>query len=178
MRHFTLPLTALVLSLAGCGRAPQPAAKPNVLLITIDTLRADRIGRGLTPSIDALAARGVRFTNARATAPLMLPSHTSILTGTLPPQNGVRVNGVALAVRPTLARAFHDAGYRTAAFVGAYVLDRRFGLSGGFDTYDDRVPRDASGEARFEAERRGDAVADAALAWLKASAAGAGAGKP
>jgi arylsulfatase A-like enzyme len=80
------------------------------------------------------------------------------------------VNGDTLKVRPTLARAFHDAGYRTAAFVGAYVLDRRFGLSGGFDTYDDKVARDASGDARFEAERRGDAVADAALAWLSASA--------
>src|SRR3982750_741633 len=166
MRHFTLPLTALVLSLAGCGGAPQPAAKPNVLLITVDTLRADRVGRGLTPSIDALAARGVRFPNARATAPLTLPSHTSILTGTLPPQNGVRINGVALGVRPTLPRAFHDAGYRTAAFVGAYVLDRRFGLSGGFDTYDDRVPRDPSGAAQLEAGRQGAVVASAALEWL------------
>ena len=161
----TLICSCLIAS-AACTHEAPPAAKPNVLLITIDTLRADRVGRGLTPSIDALAARGVRFTNARATAPLTLPSHTSILTGTLPPQNGVRVNGVALAVRPTLARAFHDAGYRTAAFVGAYVLDRRFGLSGGFDTYDDRVPRDASGAAQLEAERKGDVVASAALEWL------------
>src|SRR3954470_23159665 len=166
MPRLVPPLVASVLiASAACTHEAPPAAKPNVLLITIDTLRADRVGRGLTPSIDALAARGVRFTNARATAPLTLASHTSILTGTLSPQNGVRVNGVALAVRPTLARAFHDAGYRTAAFVGAYVLDRRFGLSGGFDTYDDRVARDPSGDARFEAERRGDAVTDAALAW-------------
>jgi len=146
-----------------------PARKPNVLLITIDTLRADRVGRGLTPALDALAARGTRFTQARTTAPLTLPSHTAILTGTLPPANGVRLNGDVLAVRPTLARAFHDAGYRTAGFVGAYVLDRRFGLAGGFDTYDDRVPRDPSGDARFEAERRGDRVTDAALAWLQQS---------
>jgi len=90
-----------------------------VLLITIDTLRADRIAPGLTPAIDGLAARGVRFTHARATAPLTLPSHTSILTGTLPPENGVRVNGVTLAVRPTLARALQQAGYLTGAFVGA-----------------------------------------------------------
>jgi len=138
-----------------------------VLLITIDTLRADRVGRGLTPALDALTARGTRYTQARSTAPLTLPSHTAILTGALPPQTGVRQNGDALKVRPTLARAFHDNGYRTAAFVGAYVLDRRFGLSGGFDTYDDRVPRDPSGDARLEAERRGDLVADAALAWLK-----------
>jgi tetratricopeptide (TPR) repeat protein len=135
-------------------------------LITIDTLRADRVGRGLTPAIDSVAARGVRFTNARATAPLTLPSHASILTGTLPPEHGVRVNGVALAARPTLARSFQAAGYRTGAFVGAYVLDRRFGLSGGFDIYDDRVTRDPSGAARLEAERRGDLVATSAIEWL------------
>lgn len=155
--------------LAACNRAAPAAPSigpPNVLLITIDTLRADRVGRGLTPAIDGLAARGVRFTGARSTVPLTLPSHASIMTGTLPPENGVRVNGVTLATRPTLARAFRTAGYRTGAFVGAYVLDRRFGLSGGFDTYDDRVQRDASGAARLEAERRGDSVIDAALQWL------------
>jgi arylsulfatase A-like enzyme/Flp pilus assembly protein TadD len=158
---------AACLLLAACaGSQPAPAARPNVLLITIDTLRADRIGRGFTPAIDDLAARGVRYTSARATAPLTLPSHTSMLTGTLPPEHGVRVNGTPLGVRPTLARAFADAGYRTGAFVGAYVLDRRFGLSGGFATYDDRIPRDASGAARLEAERRGDAVTSSALAWL------------
>jgi arylsulfatase A-like enzyme/Flp pilus assembly protein TadD len=157
------------LPLIACRDAPPvtPVPKPNVLLITIDTLRADRVGRGLTPAIDALAARGTRYTHARSTAPLTLPSHTSILTGTLPPENGVRLNGDILRVRPSLARAFHDAGYRTAAFVGAYVLDRRFGLAGGFDTYDDRVPRDPSGDARLDAERPGDVVTDAALAWLK-----------
>jgi arylsulfatase A-like enzyme/Tfp pilus assembly protein PilF len=165
----------LLLLLAACSRSapPAPIQKPSVLLITIDTLRADRVGRGLTPAIDGLAARAVRFTGARATAPLTLPSHTSIMTGTLPPENGVRVNGVTLATRPTLARTFHDAGYRTGAFVGAYVLDRRFGLSGGFDTYDDRVQRDPSGTASLDAERRGDIVADAALQWLEG-----GGGKP
>ncbi len=164
-----------VFLLAACNRSapPPPIQKPNVLLITIDTLRADRVGRGLTPAIDGLAARGVRFTGARTTAPLTLPSHTSIMTGTRPPENGVRVNGATLATRPTLARAFQGAGYRTGAFVGAYVLDRRFGLSGGFDTYDDRVQRDPSGAARLEAERRGDIVVDAALQWL-----GSGDGKP
>jgi arylsulfatase A-like enzyme/Flp pilus assembly protein TadD len=154
--------------LAACNRStpPAPIQRPNVLLITIDTLRADRVGRGLTPAIDGLAARGVRFTGARSTVPLTLASHVSIMTGTLPPENGVRVNGVTLAARPTLAQALHDAGYRTGAFVGAYVLDRRFGLAGGFDMYDDRVQRDPSGVSRLDAERRGDIVADAALQWL------------
>ena len=157
------------LLLAACGggaRQPAPVPKPNVLLVTIDTLRADRVGPELTPAVESLAARGERFTHARTTVPLTLPSHTTILTGTLPPEHGVRTNGTRLASRPTLARAFHEAGYRTGAFVGAYVLDRRFGLSIGFDTYDDRVVRPPGGEARFEAERRGDAVADAALEWL------------
>jgi choline-sulfatase len=158
-----------LLALAACTGAGTPrraTPRPNILLITIDTLRADRVGRGLTPAIDGLAARGMRFTSARATAPLTLPSHTSILTGMLPPQHGVRLNGVPLVGAPTLGRIFHDAGYRTGGFVGAYVLDRRFGLSGGFDTYDDRIPRDPAAGARLEAERRGNFVVDAALGWL------------
>jgi choline-sulfatase len=158
------------LLIAACSRdaTRTPQRAPNVLLITIDTLRADRVGRGLTPAIDALAGRGTRYTNARATAPLTLPSHASIFTGTRPPEHGVRVNGVALAAegRPTLARSFQGAGYRTGAFVGAYVLDRRFGLSRGFDIYDDRVTRDSSGTARLEAERRGDLVTTSAIEWL------------
>jgi arylsulfatase A-like enzyme/Tfp pilus assembly protein PilF len=168
-----LVISALVLT-AGCTRAYAPthnATPRNVVLITIDTLRADRVGRGLTPSIDALAARGVRFTNARAVVPLTLPSHTVIMTGELPSQTGVQVNGAAslTAGHPTIARALKDAGYRTGAFVGAYVLDRRFGLADGFDVYDDRVQRDQRGSITLEAQRRGDAVVDAALHWLTAS---------
>jgi choline-sulfatase len=163
----------LLCGLEACSPAkpPAPPARANVLLITIDTLRADRVRPDLTPAIESVAARGVRYANARATVPLTLPSHVSIMTGALPPDHGVRVNGVVMPVRPTLARTFKDAGYRTGGFVGAYVLDRRFGLSGGFDTYDDRVPRDASGAARLEAERRGDVVTTAALEWLARTAA-------
>jgi arylsulfatase A-like enzyme/Flp pilus assembly protein TadD len=139
-----------------------------VLLITIDTLRADRTGGAYTPRLNALAAKGVTFTAMRATVPLTLPSHTSILTGTLPPEHGARQNG---AVRDparslTLARVFKDNGYQTAAFVGAYVLDRRFGLAEGFDTYDDRIPRDPRGPTRLEAERRANEVVTAARTWL------------
>ena len=151
-------------------RGPAPAqapAHPDVALITIDTLRADRVGRGLTPTIDALAARGVRFSHARSAVPLTLPSHVTIMTGLLPVEHGVRENGTVFkAETPPLARVLSNAGYATAAFVGAYVLDRRFGLSDGFDVYDDRVSRDPSAMARLEAERKGGAVVDAALTWL------------
>jgi arylsulfatase A-like enzyme/Tfp pilus assembly protein PilF len=148
--------------------APLPAPdRPDIVLITIDTLRADRVGRGLTPAVDALAARGRTFVNARAVAPLTLPSHVSIMTGALPPVHGVRDNGVLFGgTPPPAARLLRDAGYRTGAFVGAYVLDRRFGLADGFETYDDRVRRDPDAAARLEADRRAEVVVDAALAWL------------
>lgn len=156
------------------GRRPETPSSPsssqprlNVVLITIDTLRADRVGRGLTPSIDALAARGVTFTNVRAAAPLTLPSHVSLMTGEIPPVHGVRENGVVFDRKtPTVARIFKDAGYRTSAFVGAYVLNRRFGLNEGFDTYDDAVKRDVERAEQLEAERPGAEVVDAALKWL------------
>ncbi len=147
--------------------APTPGSRLNVLLITIDTLRADRVGRGLTPAIDGLAARGTSFAHVRATVPLTLPSHVSLMTGTIPPVHGVRDNGVVFErKRPTVARIFGDAGYATAAFVGAYVLNRRFGLDEGFDVYDDRVTRDPARAERLEAERPAAAVVDAAIEGL------------
>lgn len=175
-----LPLVLIVLvAVSGAlwwkyhARPPTSAAavsagsRVNVVLITVDTLRADRLRRGFTPEIDALADAGTRFVNARAAVPLTLPSHVTILTGTLPPVHGVRDNGVAFKPGPqTLARVLHDAGYRTGAFVGAYVLNRVFGLADGFDTYDDRVHRNPALGAQLEAERRGSDVTDAALAWL------------
>jgi arylsulfatase A-like enzyme/tetratricopeptide (TPR) repeat protein len=139
------------------------------VLITIDTLRADRLRRGFTPAIDALAETGVRFDNARSTVPLTLPSHVTIMTGLLPTEHGVRDNGVVYAPQashPTLARVLQGRGVRTGAFVGAYVLDRRFGLADGFDAYDDRIRRRPDEGANLEAERRGSDVADAAIAWL------------
>jgi arylsulfatase A-like enzyme/Flp pilus assembly protein TadD len=159
--------------LIACSRGgPAPAgARPNILLVTIDTFRADRIGVGVAPTVDRLAAAGLRFTAARTAVPLTLPSHATIHTGLLPPQHGVRENGVgALAdTHRTLARLLKDAGYRTAAFVGAFVLDRRFGLSQGFDVYDDQIPRDPNATERLEAERPASAVIDRALAWFSAS---------
>jgi tetratricopeptide (TPR) repeat protein len=162
-----IAVAAALLAWLGASRTPHPAVRQNVVLITIDTLRADRLGRGLTPAIDALAARGTSFTNARATAPLTLPSHVSIMTGALPPAHGVRENGVVFDRKlATIARTFKEAGYRTAAFVGAYVLNRRFGLDEGFETYDDAIRRDAARAERLEAERPAADVVDAALKWL------------
>lgn len=139
----------------------------NVLLITIDTLRADRVGRGLTPNLDALAARGVSLPNVRATVPLTLPSHVSLMTGTIPPVHGVRENGVVFdRKRPTVAKIFRDAGYSTGAFVGAYVLNRRFGLDEGFEAYDDAVRRDPNRAELLEAERPASEVVDAAIAYV------------
>ena len=101
--------------------------------------------------------------------PLTLPSHTTILTGLLPPQHGVRDNGIDQpdATHPTVATLLKAAGYSTAAFVGAFVLDRRFGLARGFDLYDDRIQRDPNATERLEAERPASVVVDRALAWLK-----------
>jgi arylsulfatase A-like enzyme/Flp pilus assembly protein TadD len=128
------------------------------------------VGIGLTPAIDRLAASGLRFTAAHSAVPLTLPSHTTILTGLLPPAHGVRENGIDTldAKHQTVATLLKNAGYDTAAFVGAFVLDHRFGLARGFDTYDDRIPRDPNATERLEAERPASAVVDRALDWLAA----------
>ena len=141
-----------------------------VVLVTIDTLRADRVGaygwRGArTPALDGLAARGARFERAYATAPITLTSHASLLTGLYPPGHGARHNGVhANAGLVTLAAALRERGFATAAFVAAFPLDRRFGLDAGFDLYSDRMPRGADG--RPANERPGRAVVDEAIDWL------------
>ncbi len=148
-----LAFIALSLLIAGCNRIPVPEKSTsgagrgyNLLLVTIDTLRADRVGSygsslGLTPTLDGLAREGVRFAVARAHVPLTLPSHATIFTGRYPPGTGVHDNGAAplAASIPTLATVLKSSGYQTAAFVGAFVLDARFGLNRGFDVYDDRM---------------------------------------
>jgi arylsulfatase A-like enzyme/Flp pilus assembly protein TadD len=165
--------------LAGAAPAepatPAPAPRPDVLLITIDTLRADAVGfegnrRGTTPTLDRLAARGRVYTRAHAHNVVTLPSHANLLTGLLPYQHGIRDNsGFRLPDGPpTLADALRAAGYATGAFVGAYPLDSRYGLDRGFEVYDDRTTRGADEEQFVLAERRGDEVVDAALAWWRA----------
>jgi arylsulfatase A-like enzyme/tetratricopeptide (TPR) repeat protein len=149
-------------------------ADRNVLLITIDTLRTDVIsaygGRASTPRLDALAARGARFTFAHAHAVVTLPSHTSLLTGTYPYEHGVRDNN-GYRVRPgtaTLATRLKGLGFATGAFVGGFPLDQRFGLNAGFDAYDDRIGEMGSTVDFALPERRADAVVSSALAWTGA----------
>lgn len=145
---------------------------PNVLLITLDTVRADRLGcygyeAAKTPAIDQLAANGTLFQSAFCQVPLTLPSHVSLMTGTFPRSNGVRINGATKlgAGIPTLAEEFKQAGYATAAFVSAAVLDAAYGLDRGFDVYDDSLGTVAEGGGET-LERRGDRTTDAAIAWL------------
>ena len=156
----------------GCNRISAQRG-PNVLLVTIDTLRADRVGAYgardvATPTLDALAARGVLFEQAMAAVPLTLPSHASILTGQYPPTHGVRHNAVFVLSRraETLAERFSDAGYATGAVVGAAVLERAFGLEQGFDSYDDDLPTERSSSAGFF-ERPAADITDRALEWLR-----------
>lgn len=132
----------LLLLLPRCGRQ----ARPSVVLITLDTTRADHLGcygasPAHTPTLDSLAARGVRFSNAVTPVPITTPAHTSLLTGLNPARHGVRDNGnqaLGPAV-PLVQEAFHAAGYATAAFVSAFVLERQFGLARGFDVYSDQL---------------------------------------
>jgi arylsulfatase A-like enzyme/cytochrome c-type biogenesis protein CcmH/NrfG len=153
-------LRAAALALLFAWPLAAAPAKPNLLLITLDTTRADRLGcygdqRAKTPTLDALAARGALFAQAHAHVPLTLPSHATILTGRLPPSLKLPVNGVALnASVPTLATHLAARGYATRAVVGSVILDREFGLSRGFEVYDDRIRGD---------ERRADAVTAVAL---------------
>ncbi len=130
-------------------------------------MRADRLQKELTPTLFRLAEHGVRFRAARSPVPLTLPSHVSLMSGLLPPAHGVRENGDVLSPDvPRLAVRLREAGYDTGAFVGAFVLDGRFGLREGFDRYDDRVQRELKSPDRLEAERPAEEVVTAALSWL------------
>ncbi|MBA3912961.1 MAG: sulfatase-like hydrolase/transferase [Acidobacteriales bacterium] len=161
-------------SLLAAGTAPK-AAKTNVILITVDTVRADHLGcygykNISTPTIDSLATEGTLYERAISQVPLTWPSHTAILTGTYPFQNGVQdFTGAPLAPKfRTVAQAFQQHGYATGAVVSAFVLDRSWGLGRGFDFYDDTFSSET-----FEAkdiglvDRRAAESVDHTLAWLK-----------
>ncbi|MEX0724907.1 MAG: sulfatase-like hydrolase/transferase [Planctomycetaceae bacterium] len=193
MRHHKM---AVCLVLAGAVIAAglvwtySPRGRPrlNVLLITLDTTRADHLGCygaavAKTATLDALAERGVLFERAYAPVPLTLPSHAAMFTGLLPPEHGVRLNGAYRLDEsiPTLAEQLSKAGYRTGGFIGAFVLDRQFGLNRGFDVYNDDLHGDRertngiapapgshapADDGHDHKERPGAEVVDAALAWL------------
>ena len=177
-----------LLSISACATAPPPTAptalieegrRPErVVLITIDTLRADYVGcygskSSRTPTLDRLAANGVRFATAISPTPMTMPSHTSLMTGLDPTLHGVHSNakfrlndGI-----PTLAAQFQAHGFATAAFLSSVVLDRRYGLARGFDVYDDRMGfrRNIEAATGGYAERTADQVVDATLQWLKSA---------
>jgi arylsulfatase A-like enzyme len=179
-RGLALTLLAVATLASGCGRSHEAGAVPiaagalrgwNVLLITVDTLRADRVGaygsgKGLTPTIDSFAKAGLRFERSYAHVPLTLPSHASLLTASYPTRNGVHDNGTFRLgpSSPTLAEALKRDGYRTAAFVGAFVLDARFGLGRGFDLYDDRL-LGRGGDVEF-VQRSAEQVLAPAYEWI------------
>ncbi len=171
-RKFLLEILMLV-----CGSLASFAASPNVILITIDTTRADRMGflgskRGLTPNLDALARQGVVFSQAYAHVPLTTPSHATILTGTYPQFNLVSDLGSPLPDHiPYLPDILHNHGFRTAAFVGSQVLDPKSvaapGFDRSFDTFDAGFHNRQAGEDRYRSEeRRAMVVVNHAIAWL------------
>jgi len=169
------------LEAGGQGNLPAEATGPstridaihNVLLVSIDTCRADHLScygykRPTTPNIDAVAHDGAMFKMALTPVPLTTPAHSSMLTGTYPPTHGVHLNSYCEHLADsnvTLAKTLRDAGYQTAAFVGGFTLDARFGLNQGFDTYDGHF--DESGRKGLDEKRDAEEVARPALAWLE-----------
>jgi arylsulfatase A-like enzyme/Tfp pilus assembly protein PilF len=169
----------LVCSFAGVilqlTAASQQLVPPNILLVTIDTLRADRLGAygyalARTPVLDRLAAEGVRFADATAHAPLTYPSHVAILTGRYAGSFGIRLNGMTALPESatTIAETVKAKGYRTGAVVASVILERSYGLDQGFDSYDDRIAiHPAETMALSELQRPADDVTAAAIGWLK-----------
>ncbi|HYM61196.1 MAG TPA: sulfatase-like hydrolase/transferase [Thermoanaerobaculia bacterium] len=146
--------------------------EPDVILVTIDTLRADSVGysgnsRVRTPFLDRIASEGIAFSNAHAHNVVTLPSHVNILTGLYPFQHGVRDNaGFVLEPRfPTVASMLREKGYATGAFVGAFPLDSRFGLNRGFDVYDDNYGKGETRQQFVVQERPARAVLTSAKKW-------------
>ena len=178
-----------LLILAHCAGATTPpkstgsrsagSVRPNIIVITLDTTRADRMGflgstRGLTPNLDALAKQSVVFTRAYSQVPLTTPSHATIFTGTYPQYNHLDYMGEPLGKDlPYLPAILKQRGYRTAAFVGSFVIDPNnvvaSGFGRGWDTYDAHFHNRTKGEDRYQSvERRADVVVAHALAWLNA----------
>ena len=189
MRHFLLALAAVGFLLgpavsARTADAPAPAKRPNVLVVTLDTTRADHTSaygyaRPTTPRLIEVAKQGVRFEAAYAPMATTLPSHTSMFTGLLPRTHGALKNGLPVNPKLTLlAETLGGTGYRTAAFLSSFAVSSRFGLQRGFSEYDDRF-QDGQCKwdvARWEGQkiegdfcRRGDLTREAAVKWLESA---------
>ncbi len=158
-----------VLSFAACA-----ADRPDILLITLDTTRADALGcygaqGDPTPNLDAVAARGVLAEEVMATAPLTLPAHTSVLSGLYPDRHGIRDNGRGRysETLPSLPSTLHSNGWQTGAFVSAAVLDHAFGLDHGFDTYEDHFDELPVARLAVVPQWDGSIVVERALSWLE-----------
>ena len=189
LRFFNFALAVLAICAAvGCSQDPPPTARrfgssgpnapvrdvKNVVIISVDTCRADRLScygfsKATTPNIDAVARDGVLFLRAQTTNSLTLPAHSSMMTGTLPPVHGVRNNyNYRLGEsQVTLAETFQDNGYQTAAVVSAFTLASQFGLNQGFDVYNDFFLRKHDPRAPRFLERPADEVTQAAITWLE-----------
>ena len=159
---------------AGPENSGLQTSRYNLLLITIDTLRADHLGcygyhDVKTPVIDALAREGILFSQAFTPVPITLPSHASIMTGLYPIQHGVQSNGnyVLSKGATTLAELMKSHGYLTCACVGSFVLNSLFGLDQGFDTYDDYLKKRKAGESPLDSDRKAEEVTKSALHWLQ-----------
>jgi arylsulfatase A-like enzyme/Tfp pilus assembly protein PilF len=181
--RWALVVVAIALAAGGALLLRRPALRPawlgggarNLLIVTLDTTRADHVGSygyaaARTPRLDALAARGLRFERATTVTPLTLPAHSSLLTGTFPAHHGVRDNGGYYLgeQETTLSEALKQRGFRTGAFISAFVLDSRWGVQQGFDRYFDDFDLDQfDKQAGMDAiQRPGSETVDAALAWL------------
>jgi arylsulfatase A-like enzyme/Tfp pilus assembly protein PilF len=166
-------ISAAACAVSACSKSPQPVTARHFVLVTIDTLRADRVGvyggGDLTPRVDRLAREGAYAANAMTHVPLTRPSHATILSGLLPWELGVRDNlaPVELPSSPLLAEILKGAGFRTAAFVSSIVLERRGGFGRGFDRYDDDFPKSQKADLIETLQKPGADSLRGAVAWLE-----------
>ncbi len=175
MKKFAGLTLMLILIAAGAWLVLRPAPI-SLLIITLDTTRADHLGcygksDAATPNLDRLAREGALFEYAYSGVPLTLPSHTTMMTGLRPPEHGLHINGEN-AVNPeivTLAEILDGRKYRTGAFIASFVLDSRFGLAQGFQEYNDDVGSGDPSEEGLRAYRNGRDVTDAAIPWLQSA---------
>jgi choline-sulfatase len=166
-------LLAVICGSSSCARSTPPQAPRHFVLVTIDTLRADRVGvyggGELTPTLDRIARAGTYAVNAMTHVPLTRPSHATILSGRLPWETGVRDNlaPIELPPSPLLAEILKGAGFHTGAFVSSIVLERRGGFGRGFDQYDDNFPKTENADILSTVQKPGAETLRAALAWLE-----------